>query len=70
MLNIRTATKHDQTYIIESHSEIYKKERNFDESFKIFIKASVETIFSSDHSGEIWLLEKEGKPVVQLRLVY
>lgn len=62
MLNIRIATKDDQTYIVESHSQIYKKERNFDESFKEFIEASVSNIFSPVYAGEVWLLEKKGKP--------
>lgn len=58
---IRTYTKHDLSFIVDSHNELYHQEFQYDETFKTFIQHKVEGFLARDHPREsIWIVEVNG----------
>ncbi|MBU8878847.1 GNAT family N-acetyltransferase [Bacillus sp. FJAT-29790] len=59
---IRSFRLNDVDYIINSHYELYKREFNYDLSFRDFFKDSVKGFIErSDNKERIFILELEGK---------
>ncbi|MEW4428226.1 GNAT family N-acetyltransferase [Paenibacillus pabuli] len=60
---IRSYTNKDVDYIVNSHYELYKKEFNYDSSFRSYIAETVNSfIVRSNKKENIFILEIEGKP--------
>ncbi|WP_160645336.1 GNAT family N-acetyltransferase [Chengkuizengella marina] len=59
---IRTLRRDDIDYIINSHYKLYKKEFNYDITFRDFIEDSVNGFIKrASHKENIWVLEIQGK---------
>lgn len=68
---IRSFLPDDIEYVIRSHTEIYGKEYNFDDSFKMFIQESTSRFVSSFDSAteNLWIAEIDGRPVGSIAIV-
>lgn len=68
---IRSFMLEDIEYVVRSHTEIYGKEYNFDDTFREFIQESTSRFASSfDPSKEnLWIAELDGRPVGSIAIV-
>ncbi|MBM0066869.1 GNAT family N-acetyltransferase [Alkalicoccobacillus gibsonii] len=59
---IRTYTKRDVPFIVNSHYELYHQEFQYDETFKAFIQSKVEGFLTRGNQREsIWIVEIDGE---------
>ncbi|MFK3938088.1 GNAT family N-acetyltransferase [Alkalihalobacillus sp. NPDC078783] len=59
---IRTYTKRDVPFIVNSHYELYHQEFHYDETFKSFIQSKVDGILARKNRREsIWIVEGAGE---------
>lgn len=61
---IRPYRPGDEEYVISSHDEIYRKEYQFDSSFREFISATMQAFLDrfDPEKEQLWIVEVEGEP--------